>query len=77
MKQWEKYVLYRERMKKNNWNAIYSKIPVKYAWEIKKIGKMIDEIIGSDDGTVHDYRPDIDEIRNPVDNDRRKLNEEK
>ena len=38
---------------------------------------MIDEIIGSDDGTVHDYRPDIDEIRNPVDNDRRKLNEEK
>ena len=25
---------------------------------------------------IHDQRPDIEEIRNPIDNDRRKLNEE-
>jgi len=26
---------------------------------------------------IHDQRPDIEEIRNPIDNDRRKLNDEK
>ena len=51
-------------------NAIYSTRPVTKAWEMKKIEKMIDD-------TIHDQRPDIEEIRNPIDNDRRKLDEEK
>ena len=70
MKQWEKYVLYREKMKKNNWNAIYSTRLITKPWEMKKIERMIDD-------TIHEQRSDIDEIRNPVDNDRRKLNEKK
>jgi hypothetical protein len=57
-------------LKKNNWNAIYTTTPVTKAWEMKKIERMIDD-------TIHEQRPDIDEIRNPVDNDRRKLNNEK
>ena len=57
-------------MMKNNWNAIYSTRPITKSWEMRKIERLIDD-------TIHEQRPDIDEIRNPVDNDRRKLNEKK
>ena len=57
-------------MMKNNWNAIYSTRPITKAWEMRKIERLIDD-------TIHEQRPDIDEIRDAMDNDRRNLNDEK
>ena len=37
--------------------------------------EMIDEILSyfkTDEDSIHDWNPFIDEIRNPIDNDRRK-----
>ena len=57
-------------MMKNNWNAIYSTRPIAKAWEMRKIERLIDD-------TIHEQRPDIDVIRDAMDNDRRNLNNEK
>ena len=56
------------------WNAIYADKSIKEPLRTRIIGEMIDELLsyektGEDD--IHEHRPDIDEIRNPINNDRR------
>ena len=58
------------------WNAIYADKSVKEPLRTRTIEKMIDEILSyekTSEDDIHEHRPDIDEIRNPINNDRRLL----
>ena len=61
---------------KTKWNAIYADKSVKEPLRTRTIEKMIDEILSyekTSEDDIHEHRPDIDEIRNPKNNDRRLL----
>ena len=58
------------------WNAIYADKSAKEPLRTRTIEKMIDEILSyekTSEDDIHEHRPDIDEIRNPINNDRRLL----
>ena len=56
---------------KTKWNAIYVDKEINESLRIKIAENAIDEIFKNEED-IHDYNPFIDEIRNPVNNDRRK-----